>query len=219
MTVLDLGCGWGAFAKYICEQQEKGFYKGVTVHQITLSEPQARVAEKYGTVEVADYRDAKGQYDAVISIGLFEHVGEKHYKSYMKTVWRCLKPEGIAFIHTNGLAVSHKLFNPWINKYIFPYGMMPSIKQIAEAAERLFIIEDIHNIGTDYIQTLRSWWFNCHQSYTHGPLRFSSRYGPKFWRMWKFYLLFSAASFRNRDFQLYHVVLTKKRSQIPPRCA
>ncbi|MDJ0952483.1 MAG: class I SAM-dependent methyltransferase [Acidimicrobiia bacterium] len=210
MTVLDLGCGFHAFAKYI---SEKPRYAGVKVHGITLSEEQARVAREYGTVDICDYREAKGKYDRVVSLGLLEHIGYDNYKTFFKVISRCMNQDGIALVHSIGHNASHKTFNPWINKHIFPNGMLPSLKQIAEATERLFTIEDVHNIGTHYPQTLRAWWENCENS----ELYRSGKYSTEFWRKWKFYLLFSAASFRARAYQLYHVVLTKGRLEQPMR--
>lgn len=208
MKVLDLGCGFGAFAKWI---QETPRYNGVEVHGITLSQEQAKVARQYGPVEVCDYRDAKGKYDRVISLGLMEHIGYLNYRSYFKTVKRCLNEDGIHLFQTIGHGVSHKTFNPWINKYIFPHGMLPSLTQLCEASERLFTIEDVENFGPDYAKTCRAWWENCDAARSQLP------YDDRFWRMWKFYLLFSAAGFRNREFQLYQVVQTQRRLTQPRR--
>ena len=204
MSVLDLGCGLGAFARH---------HWNVNVTGVTLSEEQAKIARTFGPVQVCDYSEAQGKYDRVIALGLMEHVGYANYRKLFRTMARCLKPDGIAFVHTIGRNVSHKIHNPWINKYIFPSSMLPSMAQIAEAAERIFVIEDVHNIGTDYPPTIRAWWDNCERNKHWLP------YDDKFWRMWKFYLLLGAASFRSRDYQLYHIVMTKRRSRIPRRVA
>ncbi len=205
MSVLDLGCGLGAFARHFWDCDVTG---------VTLSEEQAKIARTFGPVQVCDYSEAKGQYDRVIALGLMEHVGWQGYRKLMRTMARCLKPDGVAFIHTIGRNVSHKIHNPWINKYIFPNSMLPSMSQIAQAAERIFVIEDVHNIGLDYPPTIRAWWANCERAKASLP-----QYDETFWRMWKFYLLLGAASFRSRDYQLYHIVLTKRRDRIPARIA
>ena len=208
MSVLDLGCGLGAFGKYFLAT-------GIDVTGVTLSAEQAKVASQYGLVQVCDYSEATGQYDRVIALGLMEHVGWQDYRKLFRTMARCLKPDGIAFLHTIARNTSHKIHNPWINKYIFPNSMLPSMRQIAEAAERIFVIEDVHNIADHYPPTIRAWWDNCEKS----ELRRSGKYSERFWRMWKFYLLLGAASFRSRDYQLYHIVMTKKRDEIPARVA
>ncbi len=209
MSVLDLGCGLGSIAKFYNQIDS-----GVKVTGVTLSKEQAKIARQFGPVQVCDYSEAEGQYDRVIALGLMEHVGWQGYRKLMRTMARCLKPDGVAFIHTIGRNVSHKIHNPWINKYIFPNSMLPSMSQIAQAAERIFVIEDVHNIGLDYPPTIRAWWANCERAKASLP-----QYDETFWRMWKFYLLLGAASFRSRDYQLYHIVLTKRRDRIPARIA
>ena len=206
MSVLDLGCGFGCFAQWVNEN-----YKDVKVLGVTLSEEQAKIARQHSDVLVCDYRDARGKFDRVISMGLVEHVGYMNYRSYFKTVSRCLEPDGIHVFQFVGHGVSHITFNPWINEYIFPNGQLPSLKQVTEASERLFTVEDVHNFGPDYAKTCRAWWENCERSAYFRSLP------ERFQRMWKFYLLFSAAGFRNREFQLYQIVQTKRRLDQPKR--
>ena len=100
--------------------------------------------------ELKDYRELNGQYDRIVSVGMFEHVGYKNYKKYMEVVHRCLKEEGLFLLHTIGRNHSRSVTDPWINKYIFPNGMTPSVQQIGVAAEGLFVVEDWHNFGQDY---------------------------------------------------------------------
>ncbi len=204
MTVLDLGCGFGAFAKY-CEG------RGVIVDGITLSERQAEIASLYGRVSVCDYREATGQYDRVISLGLLEHVGHDHYDDYFRTVDRCLRPNGIHLFQTIAHNATHAMINPWIDKHIFPNAQLPSLSQLCQISERIFTVEDVENFGPDYAKTCRAWWQNCERE------RPTLNYSAEFWRMWKLYLLFSAATFRNRGFQLYQVVQTKRRLVQPKR--
>ncbi len=211
MTVLDLGCGWGAFGKF-CRDQGID----VSVTGVTLSEEQAKIASLYGLVHIRDYREAPahwetGQYDRVISLGMLEHVGWQHYREYFQAVHRYLKPDGIHLYEVTAHNTSHTVFNPWIQKHIFPNGMLPSLAQLSKASERLFVTEDVDNFGLGYIETLRSWWRNCEKHKDELP------YDEKFWRMWKLYLLWSVVPFRTRDYQHYQVVQTKNRARQPRR--
>lgn len=203
--VLDIGCGWGGLAKYMCEQY------GVEVTGITISEEQAKLAQDFCKghpvrVLAMDYRDMHETFDKIVSVGMFEHVGYKNYRAYMETAARCLKDDGIFLLHTIGQAESIKTPDPWFDKYIFPGGMLPSVQQISRAAEKLFVIEDWHNFGAYYEKTLLGWYANYKASWP----RFRQRYGERFARMWDYYLLSCAGGFRARGLQLFQVVLTKK---------
>jgi cyclopropane-fatty-acyl-phospholipid synthase len=204
MTVLELGCGWGSFAQYAAEKY------GAHVVAANISKEQVKLARERCQglpveIRLQDYRDATGTYDAVISIGILEHVGYKNYRTYMQVVDRCLKENGIAFVHTIGSNASHTHSNRWTERYIFPNGMLPSIAQIARAMEGLFVMEDWHNIGPDYDRTLLAWYENFEQAWP--ALR--NTYGERFYRMWRFYLLASAGGFRSRTHQLWQIVMTK----------
>lgn len=210
MKVLELGCGWGSFAKYAAEKY------GAHVTGLNISTEQVKLARELTKglpvdIQQKDYREATGSYDAVISIGILEHVGYKNYRTYMEVVDRCLKPGGIGFIHTIGSNVSTTCANRWTDKYIFPNGMLPSVAQIAKAMEGLFLIEDLHNIGPDYDRTLMAWNDNFEKAWP----RFKERYGERFYRMWRFYLLSSAGGFRSRSQQLWQIVFTRKGTKQP----
>ncbi len=205
MTVLDIGCGWGGFARYAAEKYR------VSVTGITVSEAQVKWAQQHCrglpiTVLLKDYRDLKGTFDRIISIGMFEHVGVKNYRSFMKIVDSCLKPDGIFLLHTIGGNRSVTSCDPWITRYIFPNGMLPSARQITTAAEGRFVLEDWHSFGADYDTTLMAWYDN----FTGGWDRLASRYDARFYRMWTYYLLSCAGSFRARDDQLWQIVFSKK---------
>ena len=149
MHVLELGCGWGSFAKYAAEKY------GAHVLGVTVSKEQVALGMELCQglpveLRLQDYREVEGQYDAVISIGIMEHVGYKNYRTYMQVVDRCLKADGIGFVHTIGGNQSVNHLDPWTNKYIFPNGMLPSIAQLGAAMEGLFVMEDWHNIGPHY---------------------------------------------------------------------
>ncbi len=203
--VLDIGCGWGSFAKYAAEKY------GATVVGITVSKEQKELAEKLCEglpveIRLQDYREVNEQFDHVVSVGMFEHVGAKNYRTYMKTVHRCLKDDGIFLLHTIGANRSVHSPDPWTGKYIFPGGMLPSIAMIGRSIEKLFVMEDWHNFGADYDKTLMAWFHNFD---THWP-ELETKYGKRFYRMWKYYLLSCAAAFRARQINLWQIVLTKK---------
>ena len=211
MEVLELGCGWGAFAGYAAEKY------GVRVRGVTVSREQVEWARNhYGHLPVeitlSDYREVEGQYDRVLSIGIMEHVGYKNYRTYMEVVKRTLKPDGVAFIHTIGGNVSVHSVNPWTGKYIFPNGMLPSISQLGSAMEGLFVMEDWHNLGPHYDRTLMAWYDNFRKAWP----QLERKYGERFRRMWEFYLLSSAACFRSRTTQLWQIVMTPVGSPQPP---
>ncbi|HSW72297.1 MAG TPA: cyclopropane fatty acyl phospholipid synthase, partial [Chlamydiales bacterium] len=144
MRVLDLGCGWGGFAKHIAENY------GVEVVAVNLSEKQCDYAKKICKglpvdVRNHDYREVEGTFDRIISIGLMEHVGVKNYRGFMELLNKCLKDDGLALVHTIGRDTTGITSNPWISKYIFPNGHLPSIAQFGQAIEGLFVMEDWHN--------------------------------------------------------------------------
>lgn len=202
--VLDIGCGWGGFAKYMAERY------GCRVTAINISEKQISYAREFCKdlpVEIlqCDYRDVRGSFDKIVSVGMFEHVGYKNYRTFMKAVARCLKDTGIFLLHTIGGNESHIKCDPWINKYIFPNGMLPSISQIGKAVEGLFVAEDLHNLGPHYEKTLLAWHENFQKAWT----ALSKRYDEKFKRMWDYYLLSCAGAFRARNIQIWQIVLTK----------
>lgn len=203
--ILDIGCGWGGFAKYA-----SGHY-GCHVTGITISDEQIKYAREYTRglpVEIRkqDYRDINEKFDHIVSIGMIEHVGYKNYRTYMRVVSQCLKDNGLFLLHTIGNNESATTTDPWIAKYIFQNGHLPSIKQIGAAIENLFIMEDWHNFGADYDKTLMAWYNNFEKNWSILKSNFSER----FYRMWKYYLLSCAGSFRARKIQLWQIVLSKK---------
>ncbi len=204
MRVLDIGCGWGGFAKFIAENY------GVSVVGITLSEKQAsfgREATKGLPVKirVQDYRDLNETFDRIVEIGMFEHVGPKNYRPFMDMCYRCLKDNGLVMLHTIGSNKTSARGEDWLLRYIFPYGKLPSISEIGRSIEGLFVMEDWHNFGVDYDKTLRAWFANFDRNWP----KIKDRYPDPFYRMWKYYLLSLAGSFRAREIQLWQVVLSK----------
>ena len=204
MRVLDIGCGWGGFAKYASEKY------GVDVVAITLSENQAAYAKEACKdlpveIRVQDYRDLDEKFDRIVEIGMFEHVGEKNHRTFMEVVYRCLNDNGMVMLHTIGGNSSTITGDPWIDKYIFRGGQLPSVAQVGKSIEGLFIMEDWHNFSVDYDKTLMAWFRNFDNNWD----KIKEKYPPHFYRMWKYYLLSCAGSFRARYIQLWQVVLSK----------
>lgn len=206
--ILDIGCGWGSFAKFAAEKY------GASVVGITISKEQALLAQERCKglpveIRVQDYRDVNEKFDHIISLGMFEHVGVKNYRTYFEMVNRCLKEGGLFLLHTIGGNVSRLTSDPWIGKYIFPGGMIPSVAQIGEAIEGLFVMEDWHNFGTDYDKTLMAWFKNFDAAWSSSET-LREKYGDRFYRMWKYYLLSCAGAFRAREVQLWQIILSPR---------
>lgn len=201
--ILDIGCGWGGFAYYATKNY------GVSVVGITVSKEQIKFAKKLCKslpveLRLQDYRELNEKFDNVISVGMFEHVGPKNYRTFFKVAKRCLKENGLFLLHTIGSPTTGSSSDPWLNKYIFPNGALPSFKQITSSVENLFIIEDAHNFGADYDKTLIAWHKNFEKSWP----KIKDKYGERFYRMWNYYLLSCAGAFRARNIQLWQIVLS-----------
>ncbi|MBI4961948.1 MAG: cyclopropane fatty acyl phospholipid synthase [Desulfomonile tiedjei] len=202
--VLDIGFGWGGLAKYAARNY------GCSVKGVNISQEQIAFAREFCKglpIEVVhcDYRDVQGEFDKVVSVGMFEHVGRKNYGKFMQTAGQCLKEGGVFLLHTIGSNESQVKSDPWISKYIFPNGELPSIEQISKAAEGLFVVEDLHNLGPHYDKTLLAWNERFQQAWP----RLESKYDQRFKRMWEYYLLSCAGAFRARDIQVWQIVMTK----------
>jgi len=205
MRLLDIGCGWGSLLSYAVEKY------GVEGVGVSISKEQIALAkERYAHLPIdfrlQDYRELDEQFDAVASLGMFEHVGRKNFRTYMEVAHRVLKPGGLFLLHTIGKNARHSTPDPWIDKYIFPNGDLPSVGQIGDAADNLFVVEDLHNFGADYDKTLMAWYENFDRAWP----KFAEQLGERFYRMWKYYLLSCAGAFRARDIQLWQWVLSKE---------
>jgi len=202
-NVLDIGCGWGGFAQYAAEKYQ------VKVTGITISKNQALLARKRCKglpveISLQDYRALEGSFDRIVSVGMFEHVGYKNYAEFMSIAQRCLKRDGIFLLHCIGGNESTTKTDVWINRYIFPNGMMPSVKQVGEAIEGRFILQDWHNFGLHYDRTIMAWLKN----FKNSKAKLGSKYEERFYRMWEYYLCLSAVSFRAKRNHLWQIVLT-----------
>lgn len=204
MTLLDIGCGWGGFSQYAAKEYN------VEVVGISPAAEQVKVARERTkglpvTIEQKDYREIDGKFDRIVSIGMLEHVGPKNFQTFFSRCNNMLKSGGIMLHHTIGKNNSAPVVNSWIDKYIFPGGVIPSISQISKSVEELLTIEDLHNFGPYYDKTLMAWHANFVKHYAE----IKDHYDERFYRMWEYYLLASAGSFRARHLQLWQIVMRK----------
>lgn len=203
MTLLDIGCGWGGLAAFAAR------HYGVSVVGVTISAEQQKLAQdRCAGLDVSillqDYRDLNQQFDRIVSVGMFEHVGPKNYATYFEVVNRNLKPDGLFLLHTIGAIRTDMHVDPWIDKYIFPNGCLPSVRHIADASEPHFVMEDWHNFGADYDTTLMAWY----QRFLEAWPQLENNYDERFKRMFSYYLNACAGAFRARDIQLWQVVFS-----------
>lgn len=213
--VLDIGCGWGSLAFYLAQRFD------AQVTGITLSEEQLKVARQRALergltrqveFRLEDYRDTRGEFDAVVSVGMFEHVGRPQYKSFFKQVHDLLAPDGTALLHTIGRSTPPGGSNPWIRKYIFPGGYIPAASEIMAAMEpKGLILTDFEVWRLHYARTLAEWnrRFQTHRR------RFAEKLGERFCRMWEFYLLVSEAGFRWGDLVVFHAQMERSLNRLP----
>lgn len=210
MRLLDIGCGWGGLAKYAAE------HYGCRVVGITISRQQQSYAARCCRgleVEIRrqDYREVRDQFDRVVSVGMIEHVGFKNYRRYMRVVADSLGQDGLFLcqgIMNNRSTIE---LDPWIRRYIFPNSVLPSLARLTKAAERLFLVDQVTNIGLHYDRTLLAWEANFRQAWP----RFAPRLDERFRRMWRFYLLSCAGAFRARSMQVFQILFSKE----PPATA
>ena len=205
----DIGCGWGGFAQFAATRYD------VHVTGISPAVEQVEVARNATEglpvrIEQADYREMVGEFDRITSIGMMEHVGPRNLREFFETCDRLLTPDGMMLHHTIGSNEWQTHTDPWFDRYIFPGGVLPSLGQIARAAEKTWSIEDVHNFGPDYDRTLMAWHANISARWDEIP-----HYDEHFRRTWEYYLLGSAAGFRVRALQLFQVVFTKAKQRLP----
>lgn len=203
-TVLDIGCGWGGFARFAAEKY------GCRVTGITISDEQLNYSREFCrglpvSIVKSDYRDFKGTFDRVLVCGMIEHVGYKNHRKLMEVACNCLKERGLFLLQTIGSNISTRMADPWINKYIFPNGLIPSARQIVASAEGLFNLEDWHFMGSNYDRTLMAWFGNFINNWD----RIKSSFDERFFRIWEYYFLSCAASFRAGVNDLWQIVFSK----------
>ena len=203
MKVLDIGCGWGGALRYFAEKY------GIEGVGITISKSQQQTAiencrDLPVEIRLQDYRDLHEPFDRIFSIGMFEHVGYKNYQTYMQVVRRCLKSDGLFLLHTIGGTISRSRTDPWLTRYIFPNGMLPSPAQLTTAADGILNIEVWHNFPQDYERTLIS----LYDRFEHAWPTLKNDYDERFFRMWRYYLLACAGGFRAGGNQLWQIVFS-----------
>ena len=204
MKVLDIGCGFGGLARYMAKK-----YK-VKVVGITESKNQLSFAKKYCkgadvTLLLQDYRDHKGQYDRIVSVEMLSHVGFRNFRTYFEDVAENLKKDGLFLIQAITISKSVHRNDPWVEKYIFPGSMPASASQISKATDGLFYIQDWHNFGPDYHPTMLAWYKNFNSTWDD----IKGKYGERFYRMWKFYLLCCPGTAIARSPHLWQIVFSK----------
>jgi cyclopropane-fatty-acyl-phospholipid synthase len=209
--VLDIGCGYGGFARFAAERY------GCRVTGVNTSLEQVAYAKRWCEslpVEVihGDFRDPDVynpddiRYDRVVSVGQFEHVGPKNYRAYFELVRKQLQDDGLFLLQTVGKNESTNSFDPWFDKYVLPDIILPSLQHLTRAMEGILVIEDLHNFGADYDKTARAFHRNCEANWS----KLGKKYDETFRRMWTYYLLAGAGTFRARDMQLWQIVTSKQ---------
>jgi len=201
--VWDIGCGWGAFMGFAAEKY------GARCVGVTVSPDQAAYGrERYKDLpiefQVKDYREFEGKTDKIVSMGMFEHVGYRNYRTYFEKARSVIKEDGLFMMHTIGQHYTSETIEGWIEKYIFPGGVIPSMQQIGKAIDDLWTVIDVHNIGPHYDKTLVAWYENFDAKWT----RRNTPEDQRFYRMWKYYLLCCAGGFRARALQVWQFVLS-----------
>jgi cyclopropane-fatty-acyl-phospholipid synthase len=218
MRVLDIGCGWGGLARFAATRY------GVSVTGVTLSHEQARFGSERVTglpieIRVQDYRDVTGQFERVVSVGCLEHVGHRNHRRFFETIRARLVDGGHALVHTIGVSHTQYRVGRFLDKYVFPLVNLPSMAQIGCSVDGLFVVDDVHNIGTDYDRTLIAWHERFDRAWPQLEPRYGVLLGGRFKRMFEFYLLMTAGFFRARQAEVWQMVLTPPGAAQPPcRC-
>jgi cyclopropane-fatty-acyl-phospholipid synthase len=213
--VLDIGCGWGGTALYLNRVAD------VDVLGITLSEEQLKIARERAaaagvsnrvTFELCDYRKIKGMFDRIVSVGMFEHVGPPHYRTFFEKCRDLLAPDGVMLLHTIGRADGPGATDPWLARYIFPGGYVPALSQIMPSIERSFLwVTDVEALRLHYAYTTAAWY----ERVTAHEAEITSLYDACFFRMWQFYLAGAVAAFRHDGHLVFQLQLTRKRDAVP----
>ena len=213
--ILDIGCGWGGMAFEIA-RQKKCEIKGISLseNQINYCKEKARKHKLDNQVsfELIDYRDVKGNFDRIVSVGMLEHTGKKFYRTFFKTVNRLLKDDGVSLIHTIGSIDNFQPPAPFIQKYIFPGGIVPSLSELINPIEKTGLIaNDIETLIRHYDKTLENWLERVKKN--KGKIK--DMFDEKFYRMWEFYLASCASAFKYRDLVVFQLQLVKNFDSIP----
>jgi cyclopropane-fatty-acyl-phospholipid synthase len=215
-NILDIGCGWGGLACYLAETAGVVEVQGVTLSQEQLARARNRADERQLServrFELTDYRAVKGRFDRIVSVGMFEHVGLRYYSEFFKTCRDLLSDDGAMLLHTIGCSDAPSVTNPWLTKYIFPGGHLPSLSDIVAVIEHSgLVITDIEILRLHYADTLRAWRDNFMARRKEAAAMFDDR----FCRMWEYYLSMAEAAFRFDKVVVFQLQLAKKQDGIP----
>ncbi|HLT00956.1 MAG TPA: cyclopropane-fatty-acyl-phospholipid synthase family protein [Geminicoccaceae bacterium] len=215
VRVLDIGSGWGGLALYLAEAGA-GEVLGITLseEQLKVSRERARRAGLDDRVrfELRDYRALRGTFDRIVSVGMFEHVGVRHYPEFFTAVRELLSEDGVAVLHSIGRADGPGVTNAWIRKYIFPGGYAPALSEVLPVVERLGLwATDIEILRLHYAQTLRLW----RRRFQANRAKIAQLYDERFCRMWEFYLVGSELAFRRMGHIVFQLQLTRRQDAVP----
>lgn len=218
VSVLDIGSGWGGLATYLAEVAGAARVKGISLaeEQVSASRRSAGARGLAGRVSFAleDYRQTQGVFDRIVSVGMFEHVGPKNFDDFFAVAARSLADRGVMLLHTIGRTGAPGATNPWIRKYIFPGGHVPTLSEIMPAIERSGLVTtDIEVLRGHYAETLRHW----RERFAANREEAARLYDERFCRMWEFYLACSEAVFRYEDLVVFQIQLAKRADTLPIR--
>lgn len=214
--VLDIGCGWGGMARYLAEIGQAGHVKGVTLSKEQLEGARQRalltpVADRL-EYAIEDYRDTQGPFDRIVSVGMFEHVGTRFHDAFFQQCHKLLAEDGVMLLHFIGNFESPAFNNPWIERYIFPGGHLPSMSEFTPAIERSgLLISDIEVLRLHYASTLRLW----RERFLARRDDAKALYDERFCKMWEFYLSMSETAFRYQDIAIFQVQLVRNQQAVP----
>lgn len=207
-SILDIGCGWGGFMKYATEKYSVHCVGlSVSKEQITYAQELcAGLSIEFVLVDYQKY-EPKQKFDHIVSIEMFEAVGQKNYRTYMNKVSDWLTDDGVFLLQTIASTQKKPLADPWIEKYIFPNGQLPNKQLIIQSTEGALDIHDWHSLGDSYDKTLMAWWSNFDKAYSSLD---QTKYDERFYRMWKYYLHICAGGFRSGYLDVWQILMTKK---------
>lgn len=214
--VLDIGCGWGGLSRYLAEVAGAGQVTGITlsVEQLEVARQRAASSASAGQLDyrLEDYRDTQGPFDRIVSVGMFEHVGTAFHDAFFQQCRSLLREDGVMLLHFIGNSDVPDFNNPWIERYIFPGGHIPSMSEFMPALERSgLVVTDIEVLRLHYALTLRHW----RERFMAKRAQAMALYDERFCRMWEFYLSMSETAFRYQDIAIFQVQIARKQEAVP----
>ncbi|MGO4739071.1 class I SAM-dependent methyltransferase [Bosea sp. 2KB_26] len=214
--VLDIGCGWGGLCLYLTETARAREALGVTLsrEQLAVADRRAREAgvEARARFALRDYRDVEGEFDRIVSVGMFEHIGPQFFSVFFESCRRLLSEDGVMLLHTIGCSDGPNHPNPWLNRYIFPGGYLPALSEIIPAVEKAgLIVADVEVLRLHYAKTLQAW----RERFMSRRAEAAALYDDRFCRMWEFYLAMSQAAFEHQDVVVFQLQIVRKQDAVP----